>query len=115
VLERLEALVAKGLVEDKGAHTALLGTESKPSFPLSRLFEEYETATRDETRDFSPDQLRIWRIGRIRAVAQFVKVVGDKPVTQSRKATGSTMSNGGASASWKVTSRPRQRTRTSGS
>lgn len=81
VLERLEALVAKGLVEDKGARTALLGTEAKPSFPLSRLFEEYEAATRDETRDFSPDQLRIWRTGRIRAVAQFVKVVGDKPVT----------------------------------
>jgi len=31
-------------------------------------------------KDLSPDQLRIWRNGRIRAVARFVKVVGDKPV-----------------------------------
>jgi hypothetical protein len=31
-------------------------------------------------KDLSPDQLRIWRNGRIKAVAQFVKVVGDKPV-----------------------------------
>lgn len=88
VLERLEALVAKGLVEDKGARTALLGTEARPSFLLSRLFEEYEAATRDETRDLSPDQLRIWRNGRTRAVAQFVKVVGDKAVTAITESDG---------------------------
>jgi len=81
MLERLEALVANGLVQDAPARAALLGTEKRPSFSLSRLFEEYEAATRDEIRDFSPDQLRIWRNGRMRAVAQFVKVVGDKPVT----------------------------------
>jgi integrase len=47
---------------------------------LSRLFEEYESATKDEVKDMSPDQLRIWRNGRMRAVTQFVEVVGDKPV-----------------------------------
>ena len=55
---------------------------------MSRLFEEYETATRDETRDLSPDQLRIWRNGRIRAVAQFVKLVGDKPITEITESDG---------------------------
>jgi integrase len=79
-LERLEALVAKGLAHDAGAREALLGTAPRPSFSLSRLFEEYEAATKDEVKDLSPDQLRIWRTGRIRAVAQFVRVVGDKPV-----------------------------------
>jgi len=44
------------------------------------LFEEYESATKDEVKDMSPDQLRIWRNGRIRSVSQFVQVVGDKPV-----------------------------------
>lgn len=82
VLERLETLVAKGLAQDRGARTALLGTEKPGGFLLSRLFEEYEAATKDETRDFSPDQLRIWRNGRMRAVAHFVKLVGDKPVTE---------------------------------
>jgi integrase len=79
-LERLEALVAKGLTNDTSARTALLGTAERPSFNLSRLFEEYEAATKDEIRDLSPDQLRIWRNSRMRAVAQFVQVVGDKPV-----------------------------------
>lgn len=81
-LERLEALVAKGLTNDPTARTALLGTAERPGFNLSRLFEEYETVTKDEVRDLSPDQLRIWRNGRMRAVAQFVRVVGDKPVAE---------------------------------
>ncbi len=79
-LERLEALVAKGLTTDLVARQALLGTAPRPSFSLSRLFEEYESATKDEVKDLSSDQLRIWRNGRIRAVTQFVKVVGDKPI-----------------------------------
>lgn len=79
-LERLEALIAKGLTNDASAREALLGTAQRPSFKLSKLFEEYEAATKDEVKDLSPDQLRIWRNGRIRSVAQFVRVVGDKPV-----------------------------------
>jgi integrase len=79
-LERLEVLVAKGLTNDSSAREALLGTAQRPSFDVSRLFEEYEAATKDEVKDLSPDQLRIWRNGRMRAVAQFVQVVGDKPV-----------------------------------
>ncbi len=81
-LERLETLVAKGLTHDPSAREALLGTLQRPSFNLSRLFEEYEAATKDEVKDLSPDQLRIWRNGRMRAVARFVKVVGDKPVAE---------------------------------
>ena len=53
-LERLEALVAKGLTHDPGAREALLGTAPRPSFNLSRLFEEYEAATKDEVKDLSP-------------------------------------------------------------
>ena len=80
LLERLEALVAKGLTNDATAREALLGTAKRPSFNLSRLFKEYEAATKDEVRDMSPDQMRIWRNSRMRAVAQFAEVVGDKPV-----------------------------------
>jgi integrase len=81
-LDRLEALVSKGLANDVGAREALLGTAQRPSFNLSRLFDEYEVATKDEVKDLSPDQLRIWRNGRIRAVTRFVKLVGDKPVAE---------------------------------
>ena len=55
-LERLEALVAKGLTNDPAAREALLGMAQRPSFNLSRLFEEYEAATKDEVKDMSPDQ-----------------------------------------------------------
>ncbi len=81
-LERLESLMTQRLVEDKGARDALLGTVKAPGFSVSRLFEEYEAAVRDEIRDMSPDQLFIWRNGRQRSVEQFVKVVGDKPVSE---------------------------------
>jgi len=79
-LERLEALVTNGLTNDAGARAALLGLEKRPAFKLSKLFEEYEEATKGEVKDLSPDQLRIWRNGRIRAVERFVEVVGDKPI-----------------------------------
>jgi hypothetical protein len=81
-LERLEALVAKGLANDAGARAALLGTQKRPGFMLSKLFKEYETATKDEVKDLSPDQLRIWRNGRVRGVERFVEVIGDKPVSE---------------------------------
>lgn len=88
LLDRLETLVSKGLVQDAGARTALLGTEKVAGFPVSRLLEEYEAATKDETRGLSTDQMRIWRNSRRRAVAQFVKVVGDKPITEITESDG---------------------------
>ena len=71
LLNRLEALVAKGVGEPVN-RAALLGTEKRPAFPLSKLFEEFEQVVAEEIKDLSPEQLRIWRNGRIRAVAQFV-------------------------------------------
>lgn len=80
-LERLEALVASGLANDPGARAALLGTEKRPAFKLSRLFDEYEELTKDEVMDLSPNQLRVFTNGRKRALDNFINVVGDKPVT----------------------------------
>jgi hypothetical protein len=81
-LERLEALVAKGLANDPGARAALLGTEKRPAFLLSGLFEEYQAIIGDEIKDLSPEQRRIWRTPHVRAVVQFVEVAGDKPITE---------------------------------
>ena len=80
-LERLEALSVRGLEGDAGSRAALLGTQPRPTFPLSKLFTEYEAATRDETKKFSPSQLRVWRNSRRRVVKELVAVTGDKPVT----------------------------------
>jgi integrase len=81
-LDRLETLVARGVANDPVARAALLGTEKRPAFHLSKLFEEYEALTKDELKDFSPNQLRVWRNSRMRAVENLVSVVGDKLVTE---------------------------------
>lgn len=81
-LERLEALFSGGVANDKGARAAVLGLEKKPPFTVSEIFHEYEAITQVEIRDFSPDQLRIWRNGRKRAVDRFQSIVGDKPVNE---------------------------------
>ena len=81
-MDRSEALVARGLTYDSVARAALLGTVKRPAFPLSKLFEEYEAMTKDEVRDFSPNQLRVWRNSRMRAVENFVSVVGNKPINE---------------------------------
>jgi hypothetical protein len=60
-LVRLEALVAKGVANDVAATAALLGAEKRPAPMLSKLFEEYETLTKDEIKELSPNQLRVWR------------------------------------------------------
>jgi integrase len=81
-LERLEALIRNGVANDVDARAALLGTEKAHVFKLSKLFEQYEAVVRDEIKEFSPDQRRIWRNGRMRAVERFVELVGDKPITE---------------------------------
>lgn len=79
--ERLEAWAASG-VHDERARAALLGTQPKPSFVLSQLLVEYEAATKEETQNFSPNQLRVWRGSRQRVVNELVAITGNKPVTE---------------------------------
>src|SRR5580704_11255436 len=50
-LERLEALVTKGVANDATARAALLGTEKRPALRLSKLFDEYQALTKDEVKD----------------------------------------------------------------
>jgi hypothetical protein len=79
-LERLEALIAGGLENDATARAALLGTQPQPSVMLSKVFTEYEDLVKDQTKKFSPNQLRVWRNGRMRVVRELVEITGDKPV-----------------------------------
>jgi hypothetical protein len=57
-------------------------------FLVSKLFEEYQSLVEVELKGMSRNQLRCWRLGRIRAVRQFVEVTGDKPVTEITQADG---------------------------
>lgn len=78
ILERLERLVSSGLVEDAGARAALLGTEKRPSIKLSEVFSRFQTQTRNEVKDMSPNQLKRWKNGYLLAVTDLISVVGDK-------------------------------------
>ncbi|OCK60039.1 hypothetical protein [Bradyrhizobium sp. LMTR 3] len=81
-LMRLETQLLNGLENDAGARAAVLGTLARPSFPLSKLFDEYQALTKDETAKLSPNQLRVWRNSHIRAVKELVDICGDKVVTE---------------------------------
>ena len=80
--ERLEALVAGRLENNATARAALLGTQPRPSFPVSKVFVECEAIIKEEIKKFSPNQLRVWRNSRIRVVKELVDITGDKPVTE---------------------------------
>ncbi|MCK1590215.1 hypothetical protein [Bradyrhizobium sp. 169] len=84
-LDRVIALDKPELRNDAAARAAVLGTQPRPSFQLSKLFEEYDGLVKDETKKFSPSQIRIWRNSRVRVVKELVDVVGDKPVTRHRR------------------------------
>ena len=80
-LPRLKALARN--INDPIASPALLGTATRPAPLISQIFSEYESEVKEDTLDLSPDQLRIWKNGRLRAVEAFLDVVGtDKPITE---------------------------------
>ncbi|MET7242448.1 tyrosine-type recombinase/integrase [Methylobacterium sp. EM32] len=82
ILARIEALSARNAADDPATRAAVLGKEPVPAVMLSQLFEQYETLTKSSRQDLSPDQLRKWGNPKKRALANLLKVVGDKPVTE---------------------------------
>ncbi|WP_198157582.1 hypothetical protein [Methylobacterium nodulans] len=82
ILARIEALAARDVADDPATRGAVLGKEPVPVVLLSQLFDQYETLTGAARQDLSPDQLRKWANPKKRALANLLKVVGDKPVTE---------------------------------
>lgn len=65
---------------DKREAAAILGTAQEPPITVSRSLELYWTLTKDQTLSKSADQLRRWRNPRLKAIKNFIAVVGDKPL-----------------------------------
>ncbi len=82
LLERVEAVAAPAGVPDRLEGAALLGTVPEPAMTLSRALEIYWRLDRDKLLGKSTDQARRWRNPRIKAVRNFIAVVGDKPIDQ---------------------------------
>ncbi|MCC5957632.1 MAG: integrase [Natronohydrobacter sp.] len=66
--------------ESKETTAALLGGVEPPKVMISTLFAEYEKIATEEIAGKTPDAIRRWRNPRLKAAANFVKAVGDRPV-----------------------------------
>ncbi|MEC5321763.1 DUF6538 domain-containing protein [Aurantimonas sp. A3-2-R12] len=80
-LERLEAVMRNG-EPDRIEAAAILGGVTPPPITVNRALEMFWTLARDRTLGKSEDQLRRWKNPRIKAVRNFVEVVGDKAIDQ---------------------------------
>ena len=80
LLQRTEAVsMTNGKVDLKEGN-ALLGGAAKPAISVSRALDLYWTLSADKTLGKSADQLRRWKNPFIKAVRNFITVVGDKPM-----------------------------------
>ncbi|WP_246272957.1 tyrosine-type recombinase/integrase [Oricola thermophila] len=82
ILKRLDLLAQKKLLDDETEVAAVLGGVPRARFPLSGLLEEYERLQRSSLDRMSPDQRRIWRNTRKRAIANLISVIGDKEISE---------------------------------
>ncbi len=84
VLERVEAVAPAAAPDepDRVEAAALLGGAAEVPITVSRALELYWGMTRDELLNKSEDQVRRWKNPRKKAIRNFIKVVGDKPINQ---------------------------------
>lgn len=80
LLKRIAAIGGTDAEPDIRDAEALLGTAKEPEITVSRALDLYWTLVQDKTRGKSEDQLRRWRNPRLKAVRNFVTVVGDKGI-----------------------------------
>lgn len=80
LVRRLEALVSGATLAPPVEADALLGDVARPVFRLSDVVAAFEQDQAAELRAKSPDQVQRWRNPKAKAVANFVAVVGDKPL-----------------------------------
>ncbi|MFN7055477.1 DUF6538 domain-containing protein, partial [Hyphomonas sp.] len=80
LLARVEAIGARKAAPDPVEASALLGTVPAPSLTLEKALELYWGLAREKTLGKSEDQLRRWKNPRVKAVRNFVEVVGNKPI-----------------------------------
>ena len=82
LVERVELIDAPGGTPNQADATALLGTVREPAITVEKALELYWGLAKDKTFGKSEDQLRRWRNPRIKAVNNFLGVIGNKPIDQ---------------------------------
>ena len=82
LVQRVEAIDTPVGTPNQAEATALLGTAQEPAITVATALELYWGLAKDKTFGKSEDQLRRWRNPRIKAIRNFVDVIGDKPIDQ---------------------------------
>ncbi|MER8544742.1 tyrosine-type recombinase/integrase [Mesorhizobium sp. M1169] len=78
LLQRVEAVSVRKSEPDKLEAAALLGGAKDPPITVTRALALYWELAAENTRGMSEDQIRRWKNPRIKAIGNFVAVVGDK-------------------------------------
>lgn len=79
---RMDKVAVVGGEPDMQEAAAILGGAKEPPITVSGALDLYWSLTPDKTRGKSQDQLRRWRNPRIKAVRNFIAVVGDKAISE---------------------------------
>lgn len=82
LLNRVEAVQISDDQPGKIDAAAFLGGAAAPVITVTRALELYWELTRDKTLGKSEDQLRRWRNPRLKAVKNFVDVIGDRAISE---------------------------------
>lgn len=80
LLERVEAIPTRKGEPDEIEAAAVLGGATEPGITVERALELFWTMAKDRTLGKSEDQLRRWKNPRIKAIRNFVDVVGNKSI-----------------------------------
>lgn len=80
--DRMAAVTMRKDGPDLIEAAAVLGGAKEPPLTVTKALEAYWDLAREKTLGMSPDQFRRWRNPRIKAVKNFVDVVGDKPIAR---------------------------------
>jgi hypothetical protein len=80
LLARIEALERGRVAPNAQEAAALLGTVPSPEITLEKALDLYWTLAREKTLGKSEDQLRRWKNPRVKAVRNFVEIIGNKPI-----------------------------------
>lgn len=82
LLDRVDAVQVVAGKPDKTAAAAFLGGAKPPTFTVQQAVDLYWDLSKDKTLGKSADQLRRWRNPLLKAVKNFVGVVGDKAIAE---------------------------------
>ncbi|WP_273691163.1 tyrosine-type recombinase/integrase [Ketogulonicigenium vulgare] len=77
--KRMDAAIPSKIFNVTDAE-AILGIVPPPSMTVSGALDAFWTLAKDRTLGKSEDQLRRWRNPRLKAVNNFIAVIGDKPI-----------------------------------